>query len=75
MSYDNPTEIFSKYDSPQKIQKVLDERYAEWWILDRIIELNKSNIYYFKNVYVEQTMQCDVRNNQIVEAIPINNHQ
>jgi len=39
--------------------------------LDRIIESGNSYIYYFKNIYVEQTMQSDIRNNGVIEAVAI----
>lgn len=71
MPYDTPTEVFKKNHNPHEIKRILNERYTEWWVLDRIIESGDSYIYYFKNIYVEQTMQNDVRNNDVVEAVAI----
>lgn len=71
MPYDTPTEVFKKNHNPKEIQRILNERYTEWWVLDRIIDSGGSFIYYFKNIYVEQTMQNDVRNNDVVEAVAI----
>lgn len=50
MSYTGPTEIYKKTDAAEEISDMLDKRFNEWWILDRIIDCGHWNIYYFKNV-------------------------
>ncbi len=52
---DSPTIIVSKTESVHNIVKMLNQRYDEWWILDRVIERGDANIYYFKNTYEEPT--------------------
>jgi len=37
---------------------MLNQRYDEYWILDRIIEREEVDIYYFKNIYEEPTQHA-----------------
>jgi len=49
----NPTEVVHNYTAASDIKEMLDKRYVEWWILDRIIEHGDEKIYYFTSTYVE----------------------
>lgn len=47
MPYTNPADIVSYKTSAKDLQKLLNSRYDEWWVLDRIIEGHDAWVYYF----------------------------
>ena len=55
---DSPCVIVHKHESARNIVKMLNKRYDEWWILDKVIEREESDIYYFKNIYEEPAQQA-----------------
>lgn len=55
---DSPCVIVRKHESARNIVKMLNQRYDEYWILDRIIEREEVDIYYFKNIYEEPTQHA-----------------
>ena len=55
---DSPCVIVPKHELVRNIVKMLNRRYDEWWILDKVIEREESDIYYFKNIYEEPAQQA-----------------
>lgn len=47
MSYTSPADVIPYDMSACDIQKLLNSRYDEWWILERVIECNDAWVYYF----------------------------
>lgn len=47
MPYTNPADIVPYKTSAKDLQKLLNSRYDEWWVLDRIIEGHDAWVYYF----------------------------
>ena len=48
--FERPVEIVYKNDPVSSISKMLNERYIEWWQLDKIIDRGNAHIYYFKEI-------------------------
>lgn len=53
MKYITPTELIHAKTSALGIQKILNARYRDWWVLDKVIDAGEYSIYYFNFVYSE----------------------
>ena len=60
----NPAVVVSKTEPVRNVVKMLNRRYEDWWVLDRIVPRADADIYYFKNIYEEPEPTAN--------AIPIN---
>jgi len=51
----DPAVVVSKTEPSHNVVKMLNRRYEDWWVLDRIVPRADADIYYFKNIYEEPT--------------------